>query len=148
MEQRAVIPPLQLSLSQLANAALDADGKPQPPGEWPLSTILIHLWLVEEVIWQARLRQMVAEDNPHWQWTEPNLEGAVAQWGQQPLPELAELFEERRKQTIDQLKELSEAGWARIGTHAVYGQMDVAGLCARILEHDEEHLEELKKRAG
>ncbi len=124
-----------------------AQRRPQPASEWPLSTILIHLWLAEDVIWQTRLRQMIEQDNPRWVWTEPNLDEAVAQQGNRPLTELAEQFAQRRQQTIDHLKGLSEAGWARIGTHATYGEMDVAGLCARILEHDEEHLTELRNRA-
>lgn len=147
MKQQAVIPLLQSSLSQLAGAVLDADGKPQPAGEWPLSTILIHLWLVEEVVWQSRLNQLAAEANPRWQWTEPDLDEAVARFGARPLSELSAMFARRREATVQHLQGLDEAGWARIGTHAVHGQMDVAGLCARILEHDEEHLEELRKRA-
>src|SRR5258708_15812169 len=122
-----------------------AANKPQLSDEWPLSTILIHLALVEDVIWQARLNQMAEQENPHWIWTEPSLDEAIAQQGQRPLAELAGLFEARRKQTLAHLEDLSEEGWARVGTHARLGQMDVAGLCAQILEHDEEHLAELNK---
>jgi hypothetical protein len=108
---------------------------------------MIHLAIVEEVIWQARLKQMAVQDNPHRVWTEPDVNGAVAQYGELSLPELEEWFGKQRFHTLRHLSGLDEAGWNRVGTHATYGEMDVAGLCARILEHDNEHLEELRKRA-
>jgi len=144
--QQSLTNKLSISVEDILRAAWHTARQPQPSGEWPLSTILIHLWLVEEVIWQARLNQMVQQENPHWVWTEPNLNEAVAKLGDHPLTELAQNFASRRLQTLNYLQSLSEDGWARIGTHATSGEMDVAGLCERILEHDEEHLTELRKR--
>jgi hypothetical protein len=146
-EQQALTDQLRDHLNEFADRVQAVSGKPQPDGEWPLGTILLHLWLVEEVLWQARLEQMAAEDNPRWQWTEPDLQAAVAKYGNLPDMGLFEMFGQRRFHTIQGLRGLDAAGWARIGTHSRFGPMDVADLCARILEHDDEHLEELKKRA-
>ena len=38
------------------------------------------------------------------------------------------------------VRALDEAGWARFGTHATYGRLDVAGLLRLAIDHDEEHL--------
>jgi DinB superfamily len=147
MDHTALLGRLENVQAEIVRAALRAENQPQPSGEWTLRTILIHLALVEEVIWQARLKQMAEQVNPHWVWTEPSLDEAIAQQGQRPLVELAELFTKSRKQTVAHLEGFTEEGWARVGTHARLGHMDVAGLCAQILEHDEEHLAELNKRA-
>ena len=62
--------------------------------------------------------------------------------------ELLAAFTRARLGILDQLNALDGTGWERTGTHAVFGQLDVAGLCARALEHDAEHLAELVRRAG
>ena len=132
--------------SQIGEAAKHAEGKPQPAGQWTLNMEIAHLAYVEVAIWQARLKQIAAEDNPHWQWTEPPLESWWPLFESQPLEQLLATFAARRQETVNYLRGLPEDDWKRIGTHATFGQMDVAGLCARILEHDEEHLAELVKR--
>lgn len=132
--------------TQISEVAQCADGKPQPAGQWSLNMEIAHLAHVEAVIWQARLKQMAAEENPRWQWTEPPLESWWSLFESQSLEQLLVTFAARRQETVNHLRGLTEEGWRRTGTHATFGQMDVAGLCARILEHDEEHLEALKKR--
>ena len=62
--------------------------------------------------------------------------------------ELLAAFTRARLGILDLLNALDGTGWGRIGTHAVFGQLDVAGRCARTLEHDAEHLAELERRAG
>ena len=146
-ERQTLLARLSSISSQIADAVQRASAKPQPAGDWPLSTILIHLWLVEDAVWQSRLKQMATQDNPHWQWTEPALDEAVARYGGLPLSELGDMFARRRGETVAHVQALTDDGWNRIGTHARYGQMGVAGLCARILEHDEEHLADLAARA-
>ena len=131
---------------RISEAAKLANGTPEPTGQWSLNMEIAHLAHVEVVIWQSRLKQMAVEENPHWQWTEPPLESWWPLFVSQSLEQLLAIFAARRQETVDHLRGLSEEGWKRIGTHAAFGQMDVAGLCARILEHDEEHLEALKTR--
>jgi len=144
--RQTLIQSISVIPSKIAAAAKHANGKPQSTGHWSLNMEISHLAHVEVVIWQARLKQMAAEENPHWQWTEPPLESWWPLFESQSLEQLLATFAARRRETVDHLRGLTDGDWKRIGTHAIFGQMDVAGLCARILEHDEEHLEELRKR--
>jgi hypothetical protein len=132
--------------SQIGEAAKRAEGGPQPAGQWTLNMEIAHLAHIEVVVWQTRLKQMAEEENPHWQWTEPPLESWWPLFESQTLEQLLATFAARRQETVDHLRGLPDDGWKRIGTHATFGEMDVAGLCARILEHDEEHLADLLKR--
>jgi hypothetical protein len=125
-------------------AALRPDDRPLtvPPGEWPPHVVIGHLAHVEAQVWQPRLHQMAVEDVPRWPWTEPQ----DLAWLQRCVPRswddvLAE-FTAARTATVDYLRALPPEGWQRRGLHAVFGELDVAGLCREILVHDEEHLKQ------
>ena len=148
-ERRGLIERLTQIPANIAEAVKHAESKPQPEGEWPLRTILVHLVAVEHDVWRFRLQAVMTEDNPQWQqYTEPDLAEWEKFYAHYSLYQLQYTFARIRQETTAHLRQLTEAGWKRIGTHARYGQMDVAGLCTRILEHDEEHLAELVKRSG
>jgi hypothetical protein len=53
-------------------------------------------------------------------------------------------FAAARAATVATVRALDDAGWARFGTHATYGVLDVEGLLARAIDHDHEHLAALK----
>ena len=116
-----------------------------PSGQWTARDVVAHLAAVETVVFQARLDQLAAGEDPVWAWTEPGpldapeaatLEGAL------------EVFAARRAATVARVTDLDEAGWARSGTHATYGRLDVAGLLGVVVDHDDEHLAGLVARAG
>lgn len=126
---------------RLASAAHAAARRPTPAGEWTPSEVVRHLIAVESEVWQQRLRQVAAEDDPHWPWTEPD------RWLGEPgatLDELLARFAAGRAETVAHVDALDDAGWARTGTHATFGVLDVAGLLEKALDHDEEHLASLE----
>ena len=50
------------------------------------------------------------------------------------------LIDRYRSGTADVEAALDDAGWARTGTHATFGELDVSALMLRAIDHDEEHL--------
>jgi hypothetical protein len=121
----------------LASAARGASPEPPAPGEWTPSDVVRHLIAVEQEVWQPRLAQLEAEDHPIWPWTEPD------PWTGKPgapLDELLATYADVRATTMATLDGLDDAGWARTGTHATFGVLDVAGLMGRAIDHDDEHL--------
>lgn len=145
-DQQSLISELESIPTRMAGAARLAAQKPLLSGEWSPRTILIHMLAGDVQIWQARLKMMAEQDNPHWLWTEPDLAEWERQFESRSLDDLAAEFARTRGEIVSHLKALDDAGWARVGTHATFGQLDVAGLCTRLLEHDYEHLTELQKR--
>lgn len=110
---------------------------PPPPGEWGAAEVVRHLIAVEGEVWQARLAAVIAKDEPRWAWTEP---GLVPGFDDATLAEVLATFAATRAETVEILRRLDDAGWARAGIHATYGRLDVAGLIERAIDHDAEHL--------
>jgi hypothetical protein len=125
---------------RLAAAATAASPEPPAPGEWTPSDVVRHLIAVELEVWHPRLAQLDAEDHPHWPWVEPG------PWPGEPgasLGRLLETYAAARGATVDTLAALDDAGWAKTGTHATFGELDAAGLMTKAIDHDDEHLASL-----
>lgn len=110
------------------------------PGEWGPTEVIRHLIAVEDEVWQSRLAQLAAEDDPQWGWTEPGLAPGL---DDAPLETIRALFAAARMTTVATIRALDDAGWGRYGTHATYGILDIEGLLRIAVDHDESHLEGL-----
>ena len=122
---------------RLAVAARGASPQPPAPGEWTPSDVLRHLIAVEREVWHPRLSQLAAEDHPLWPWVEPD------RWPGEPdadLDRLLAVHAAARAETVATIAALDDAGWARTGTHATFGVLDVAGLMTKAIDHDDEHV--------
>jgi len=148
-DRRTLLKRLAASPGLIASVARQAATAESPggarPGEWTVREVVAHLAAVETVVHQARLDQLAAGGTPEWAWTEPGpsddplvttLEGAL------------DLFAARRSGTVARVAALDETGWARYGIHATFGRLDVAGLLAVLLDHDDEHRAGLEARLG
>jgi hypothetical protein len=124
----------------LGEAARLAAGHPMPLGEWGPVEVVRHLIAVEDEVWQARLVVVAAEVDPHWPWTEP---GLAEGFDGQSLEAILAAFGAARATTTATVRGLDDAGWARSGTHATYGILDVEGLLRIAIDHDASHLEGL-----
>jgi hypothetical protein len=124
---------------RLADAvrAAATDRRPVVAGEWGPAEVVRHLIAVEGEVWQSRMARVAAEDDPHWPWTEP---GLAPGYDAMPVEVIVAAFAAARAETVATVRALDEVGWARFGTHATYGRLDVAGLLERAIDHDEEHL--------
>ena len=136
-DQLTVIERASAVPDRLTDAARAAPSEPPAPGEWAPTDVVRHLIAVEEEVWGVRLRQLIAEDEPHWAWVEPD------RWQGSPeasLDELLVAYAERRAATIALLTDLDDDGWSKTGVHATYGRLDAAGLMQKALDHDDEHI--------
>jgi DinB superfamily len=141
-DQRQVRDRVAAVPERLASAARAASPEPPAPGEWPPTDVVRHLIAVEEEVWHPRLRQLVAEDDPHWAWVEPD------RWQGTPgatLDELLTIHLALKTMTAAMLDDLGDAGWAKTGVHATFGRLDAAGLMAKALDHDDEHIASLER---
>ncbi len=117
-------------------------------GDWGAREVVLHLAAVEEVVWQARLRDLAAADDPVWSWIEPGVASAP---GDDTLGGALAIFRSRREATLATVVALSPTVRGRSGTHATYGRLDLVGLLAVAADHDEHHLVDLRSattRAG
>jgi len=130
---------------RLASAALAAAVRPVTPGEWGPAEVVRHLLAVENEVWQPRLARVAAEDDPHWDWIEP---GLAPGFEGLPLDAIVVAFAIARATTSATVRSLDDTGWARFGTHATFGRLDVEDLLRIANDHDESHLEGLAIPVG
>ena len=122
---------------RLTAAARSAVDKQVPAGEWGPTEVVRHLIAVEESVWLARLATLAAGEKPTWSWVEP------APWEGAPgasLDELLARFAGLRGETLAILNGFDDGGWSRTGIHATWGEVDVATLMTKALNHDDEHI--------
>jgi hypothetical protein len=112
-------------------------------GEWSAREVVLHLAAVEVEVWHPRLDILATGIFPIWPWVEPGLwEGP----GNTTFVGALAALTEFRAATIARLDALDDAGWARRGRHATYGDLDVAALMRIALRHDEEHLAQIQEK--
>jgi hypothetical protein len=129
---------------RLALEAREAQDRPVPDGEWGPIEIVRHLIAVEDEVWQTRLGALATGDHhPRWAWTEP---GLALGYEDLPLNDVVAAFTAARKRTAAIVRGFDEARWMSYGTHATYGRLDVEGLLRLANDHDQEHLEGLRRQ--
>ena len=121
---------------RLTVAARAADARPVPAGEWGPSEVVRHLIAVERAVWHVRFAQVAVDDDRSGTGPSP----ARRRTGGRAADRILAVFAEARGQTVATVRAFDAAGWARHGTHATYGVLDVAGLFRLAVDHDEEHL--------
>lgn len=115
----------------------------QHDGAASASAAMGHLWQTESDLWQTQLEEVGNKDEPAWDVpVEDPTDWSVA-FDSVDLNLLLDAFEFRRSQTCAYLRGLSEEGWARRAKSEANEKLDVAGLIAIVLEHDNRHLAEL-----
>lgn len=124
-----------------AAAGLADPNVPAIPGEWSAREVTLHLAAVDAEVWQPRLDALIAEDFPRWPWVEPGLWSGP---GDGTFDGALAAFSRLRAATIARVDALDDAGWARRGIHATFGELDVAALLRIERNHDEEHLAQIR----
>ncbi len=142
---RLAAAPDRVARAARGRAASDEAAGGPPPGEWTARETVAHLVSVETAVWQARLDSLDEGGAPEWTWTEP---GPATDPAATTLEGALGLFAALRARTFARVAALDEVGWARAGTHATYGRLDVAGLLKVVVDHDDEHLAGLEASAG
>ena len=122
-------------------AALPAEriAKPIAPGKWTIHEIVAHLADCE-MVFQARCRWMMFEDNPTL--ISFDQDPWLAGWRREHEPFAATLERYRvlRESTIRMFRGASASDLARTGTHAQLGAMSAQGVMEVMAGHDLNHL--------
>ena len=131
------------ALEGRADAALD---RAPAPGEWSARETLQHLVFTEALL-AGRVGRLLAEDDPDlaaWSvgWgTAPSDEGIEVTGD--PASAIVARYRALRHVTVERLRALDEAGWARSGRHPEWGRVTVLGQAAYFARHEASHLAQL-----
>lgn len=143
MSHQILLQALTESAERVIDAALEAT--PQPAPEWSPQTILGHLADVDEQVWHARIRLMLAalragEGIPSFPSWEPDAEGTTAKYRDCSVAEAGEIFRAARAALVQELASLTDSEWLAGARHAAWGVVDIAGLLEHTFGHDDEHI--------
>lgn len=136
---------LLVSMPTTFREAVAAAGDP-PPGEWSAAQVMAHMAAVEQ-LWLDRLTAILNQRDPLLK--APGAEFTQLQerlMAGDAEANLAE-FNARRGETISLMMGLSLNDWSRSGVHETRGVLTVEDVVEGIVDHDAEHLEQIRALA-
>ncbi len=119
----------------------ELDARPAP-GKWSAREIVHHL-ADTEMAAAIRLRRLIAEDRPAIQGYDQD-EYARRLYYNRPIHSSLEAFRWARKTTAEILKRMTEAEWARAGTHSEIGRYPVDRWLEIYAEHAHKHADQIR----
>ncbi|HYE21936.1 MAG TPA: DinB family protein [Tepidisphaeraceae bacterium] len=120
------------------------------PGTWSIQQIAIHL-ADTETVFAARMKWVIAEDEPPLQAMDENRWTVGLAYEQQSAADAAELVRLTRRQMVSVLRGLPESALGRAGTHTVAGRKTLKELIEKAVDHQDHHLRflfEKRKKLG
>jgi DinB superfamily len=126
----------------LAGATDDELDAHPAPGKWSAREIVHHL-ADSEMTSAIRLRLLVAADNPSILGYDQD-EFARRLYYDRPIEASIEAFKAARRTTADILDRLTEAEWARGGTHTEHGRYTVERWLEIYAPHAHDHAEQIR----
>ena len=131
----------QSQLSKLLGSLSAAQDWQPAPDQWSFRFLAAHLATAEEECFQDRIQRIMAGQNPSfeyyentgWDFSDLDLEDSLKAWRTTRL----EIFKT--------VRDLPEEAWSFSGIHAINGPITIRDALVSMLEHDQEHWEELQK---
>jgi hypothetical protein len=115
-------------------------------GEWSLHQIASHMRDVDKLIYGARIRQTLNEDNPEFKNFDADAWMAEHYNKEEPLAGILDEFLSNVEDLCKILSEMPREGWSRESRHETMGdELTLQLWVERSLAHIEEHLQTLKK---
>lgn len=124
----------------LVSVADDPDWQPRPD-RWSFRYIAAHLAVVEGECFLQRLRLLLAGGNPRFEYYSND----GRDFSHEDLRNSLQVWLLTREAFVHFVKILSDERLLLNGTHATFGEMTVLDLLQLMLDHDQEHLQELRE---
>src|SRR6185312_902443 len=113
------------------------------PDKWSVRQIVAHLADTEAVT-VARLRSMIAEDNPALVPFDQNAWADKTDYAKRKPSQALDTMRHLRADNYALLKDLSEETFSRTGTHSRRGPMTLLDLLRLMAEHAEKHATQIR----
>ncbi len=113
------------------------------PEKWSVRQIVAHLADTEAVT-VARLRSMIAEDNPALLPFNQNAWAEKTDYAKRKPSQALDTMRQLRADNYALLKDLPEETFSRTGTHASRGPMTLLDLLRLVAEHAEKHATQIR----
>jgi hypothetical protein len=135
-------------LAALLSSLEDADSvDSSEEGKWSPQQVFAHLRAADAIL-EPRIYFVLVRDNPPLVGYDDNLWLEVARYASLPITESLESMRLRRSELIHMLRHISPEEWDRTGTHEVRGPMTVLEIAEQIVEHEDDHLDQIARAIG
>lgn len=122
-----------------------AELRSAPDGEWSIMEVLAHLRASDDIL-AYRIYCMLARDEPSLPAYDERRWAEVAGYTQTADPRgLLNVYVGRRAELVNLLRRISPAEWQRAGTHEDHGRITIAGVATYLVEHEEEHCQQIDR---
>ena len=112
---------------------------PKEIGRWSIQQIVIHL-MDADLIWTARMKCMIAENNPAVLGYDESRFAAELMYEQQDAGIAVQIFDLNRRQFCKVLRKLPQAAFARTAQHSERGTITLAQSVQLMVEHVDHHV--------
>ena len=126
----------------------DLDRAPaDEPGGWTARQVVHHL-ADSEMTSAVRLRRLLAEDGPEITGYDENEFARCLHYGDRPIGPSLDALAAARSTSLQLLERLTEADWARAGTHTEVGRYSVDDWLRIYALHGHDHAEQIRRAVG
>ncbi|HXT37766.1 MAG TPA: DinB family protein [Chloroflexota bacterium] len=108
---------------------------------------IVHHLADSETTSYIRVRRLLAEDQPVIQGYDEELFARILHYDR-PIGSSLEVFRAVRRATVSLLERLTEADWARTGTHSEQGRYGVEDWLTIYANHGAEHAAQIRRARG
>ncbi len=129
--------------SEIAGLAEEAVAARPAQGEWSIKEICGHFCDSAHFL-NSRLAKMIMLEQPHLEAWNQDVEMEKRNPQAARIDDLLAEFSARRAETVGMLADLVHWNWARTGHHESYGRLSIRQLVDHALEHEEDHLAQLR----
>jgi hypothetical protein len=116
------------------------------PGGWSVHQLAVHTRDVDRLVYGARTRQTLAQDNPIFSNFDGDAYMAAHYDRTEQLPQILDAFVNSVQSLVKLLREMQAGGWSRLSSHETQGgNLTLQTWVERGLQHIEEHLATVRK---
>jgi len=114
-------------------------------GNWSIQQIVLHL-LDADLIWAARMKCIIAEENPLLLGYDESKFAASLLPAEQDADNAVRIFDLNRRQFTRVLRKLPDSAFSRTGRHNERGVITLGQCVQREVEHVDHHLNFIRKK--
>jgi hypothetical protein len=145
IDKLAAAPP---RFAALLSTLEDADSvESSGDAEWSPRRVFAHLRAANAIL-EPRIYFVLVRDNPPLVGYDDAIWLDVARYDSLPVTESLESMRLHRNELLHMLRNISPEDWDRTGTHEVRGPMTVLEIALQIIDHEDDHLEQIRRSAG
>ena len=115
-----------------------------PRGEWSAAQVAAHM-ADAELVFSVRIRMVLTDENPALVGYDEDAWASRLTMCDLNVAGSVERFRVLRDANLRLFESLEDVEWSRVGTHLDQGELSIASIVEKLIGHDREHLNQIRK---